>query len=292
MFQPGSISNIVPPLNQYDALLRMIRDLQGEVAALRTARTLENAIISRGGLSVQGGTIRILDLDGTVLATFDADGISLNDGGDMTVKQGGTIVAVDEDGHVVARIGALPSAYNRSDGSTQPGIALYREDGSLAALLGDRNPMTPPYRQAFQLLDRAGNIVVADDTNSGAGLAVPYVGLDRPADMNTAMWPGTAETSWTPIASCYLQRQNPGFAWSLYTVSDLPDTTGNVRITIDGTVIATSPDVTDFAVWAASYYWPAGWTFQSTATLAIEAIRTAGTGNVRATTLQLTGVQS
>lgn len=290
--QPGIGGNIAPPANFVDDVSRKIAELQHEVTALRTARTLENALIGRGGLSVKGGAIKILDTDGNLLATFDAAGITLNAGGDLTVKLGGTIVAIDEDGHVVARIGALPPAYNRDDGSTQPGFALYREDGTPAALLGDLTPTSPPYRQSWQVLDRAGDVVMADDTNSGRGLAVPWVSLDRPTDMNVTTWPGTTETGWTSIASCYIQRQHPGFAWSIYTVSDLLDTVGNIRLSIDSEVIATSPDVTDFAVWAGSYYWLTGWTFQSTAVLSIDAIRTAGTGTVRATTLQLIGVQS
>ena len=121
---------------------------------------------------------------------------------------------------------------------------------------------------------------------------MPWVGLDRPADTSVATWPGTAETDWTTISACYVQRQNPGIRWSLYGVADLLDTVGQIRVSIDGEVIATSPAVTDFAVWSSSYYWPVGWTFQSTASFAVEAIRTAGTGNVKATCLQLTGVQT
>lgn len=60
----------------------------------------------------------------------------------------------------------------------------------------------------------------------------------------------------------------------------------SLRSSIRASITAT------FADWNGSYYWPAGWAFNSSALITVEAQVTAGTGTVRAAIYQLTGVQS
>jgi hypothetical protein len=93
----------------------------------------------------------------------------------LVVSSGRGIRVTDVAGNTVAIIGTQPGL-ERSDGSPQAGVSLYREDGSIAAFLGDSNPTVPPFKQSWQMYDRAGNVVMADDTNGGKGLAQPYVG--------------------------------------------------------------------------------------------------------------------
>lgn len=45
-------------------IMHRLRNLEREVAALRTARTLESASIGAGGMRIQGGLLRVQDTDG------------------------------------------------------------------------------------------------------------------------------------------------------------------------------------------------------------------------------------
>ncbi len=255
---PGGFNNIVPP--GAGAIMQKFADLQRQINELRGARTLESAAISRGGISI---------LDGGSLRVIDANGVE------------------------IARIGALPSPeYDKLDGTPQPGQIWHREDGSIALFLGDLNPHTPPFKQSLQLLDRAENVIIADDTNGGIGLAVPLLPVQSMIDTNIATWPATTAGAWTMIAESWFVRQNPGVAFAIYTQADV-GTTASFRLTVDGAVVATSPPVAGtFAMWQGTYYWPHGWTFLSYGDIAIEAQVTAGTGTARAVVYSLIGAPS
>lgn len=62
MTLPGSIGGAAGPGS--DWLERAVRDLQREVAALRTARSLQAATIGAGGITLAGGRIASADFDG------------------------------------------------------------------------------------------------------------------------------------------------------------------------------------------------------------------------------------
>lgn len=236
MPRPGDVGGIVPAGD--DAIGRKLADLQRQIDALSTARTLNAA-------TIQGGTLTLLDGVGNIVAEI----------GQLT---GG---AVDDIGFRLLR--------------TDPGVvgttAFRFRGGSIG------------------LRDAQNQDVVSDDITSGHGLGNPWIPLDQPHDTNVATWPQTTNTAWTGIASSWVQKQNPGFRWSLFCQADA-GTTAQFRINVDGTVIATSPTVTGtFSMWTAEYYWPAGWGFNNTATLGIEAQVTAGAGPARAQLFQLTG---
>jgi hypothetical protein len=183
----GNIANIVQKKDWYD-LGKLLKQMQQEIEALRTARSLENSFIGRGG-------------------------VTIGDDGALTVQ--------DSDGHTVCIIGALPDEYNRADGSRQPGFAVYREDGSLAAILADVNAAAPPYKQAWQVYDRAGNVVLADDTNGGLGLANPNLVFSNFVDSNYATWPKTNASGFTTIAYCWHYTQNPQVQWTVDYTGDV-----------------------------------------------------------------------
>jgi hypothetical protein len=244
-----------------DWLGRELKKLREEIAELRTARSLENAFIGRGGITV-------------------------GEDGALTVK--------DSDGHVVAIIGALPAAYNRSDGSRQPGMAVYREDGTLAAFLGDFNATTPPYKQAWQVTDRAGNIVMADDTNGGKGLAAPWVGGGVVlADTNVVRWPQTTSASFIDVASGWYRVQNPRLSWDIAAVCDAA-TAGEIRLLVGGVQVSTTQTVgTSFVDWFASNVaLPAGTAIGAIVSVELQARRTSGAGSIYATAQRFEGDQS
>lgn len=233
---------------------RRIAALEARIKELETARSLENAHVGAGG-------------------------ITLGNNGSLTIQ--------DADGRVVATFGALPPAFNRADGSRQPGVALYREDGTLAAFLGDTNPTTPPFRQSLQILDRQENIVVADDTNGGQGLANPYVSGASWSDSNITRWPSTTGATFTEIAYAYHTAQNPRVQFDIDLQADA-STTGQFRLMVTnhtGTAVQIDAIQT---VTGAFKHWtkfqvalPAGTQWGELLYLSLQGQRTAGTGTIR-----------
>jgi hypothetical protein len=260
MPNPGSLGSIVPQ-DDPGALTRRVAELEKLVQQMSTASSLAYATIDRGG---------------------------------VTVTNGGSLQVVDTDGHVVAYVGALPSPFNRSDGSAQPGMALYREDGSLAALLGDANPLTLPYKQSFQIVDRANRIVVADDTNGGKGLAVPWVGGGLiMGDTNVSKWPQTTSSSFLSVSFGYYRIQNPRVQWDIQYVADSA-TAGQVRLMVNGIQVDTTQTVgTAFGLWTRYMVAiPGTWNVGDIVGVDLQARRTSGTGIVYAQSMRFSGDQS
>lgn len=212
----------------------------------------------------------------------------------LLIDSGRGVQVIDDDGHAVTIIGALPTEFNRSDGSRQPGVAFYREDGTLAGLLGDLNPTVPPYKQAWQIFDRANNVVMADDTNGGKGLANPYVGGGVVlADTDTARWPQTTSGSFIDIASGWYRVQNPRLSWDINMVCD-PATAGEVKLLVGGTQVSTTQIVgTSFIDWFGDRVaLPAGVGIGNIVAVRLQARRTSGTGSVYAIAQRFEGDQS
>lgn len=246
------------PVEQLRVLLA---DIVRRVRNLESARPLESAAITRGGIQVTGG---------------------------------GTLTVVDTDGRTVAVLGALPTQYNRADGSRQPGLVFYREDGSTAVFLGDANPTVSPFQQALQITDRAGRAVLADDTNSGHGLANPHITGCTLQDTNTATWPATTAATWTTIAYGYYEVQNPLLSWSFGLQADT-GTTGQFRLLVNSSQVGTTQTVTaGFATWSPLpvSLVAAGNAIGSIPLIELQAQRTAGTGTVRGVCLYMSGAQS
>jgi hypothetical protein len=205
--------------------------------------------------------------------------------GGVQVMHGGSVQVIDTDGHTVAAIGALPAAYNRTDGSAQPGLAFWREDGSLAAALADLNPTVPPYKQAWQTFDRVGHVVFADDTNGGVGISWPLLSLGAFVDIDASTVQKTTSATYTDLQWCAPIRQHPRAAFSVLAYADAA-TTGNLRV-VDG---AGNQIGSPLAVAAGAFgqstigpvAWPAGtWTFnEGLANLRLQAQRLTGTGAV------------
>ncbi|MFH0243916.1 hypothetical protein ACGRHY_16150 [Streptomyces sp. HK10] len=79
----------------------------------------------------------------------------------------------------------------------QPGLVVRRDDGSLALTVWTGSPDVLP-DQPVQIIDRKGNVVVADDARR-RGLARPYVPYPLPAPVAVSRWESTAATSWTTL---------------------------------------------------------------------------------------------
>lgn len=213
--------------------------------------------------------------------------------GDLTVKSRGALKVVDaETGQLVAIIGALPDL-DRLDGSAQPGAAFYREDGSIAAFLGDSNPTVPPFKQSWQIFDRQGNVVMADDTNSGKGLAKPFVGGGCFFnDTNVVRWPQTTSGTFVTIADTYYCAENAKVQWDIQHVAD-PATAGEVRLLVNGAQVDTTQVVgTSFGLWSRFSITLPGVNVGDFPYIALQARRTSGTGGVFSIVQRFQGDQS
>lgn len=238
----------------------IINDLRRRIFNLEVARPLEAATVERGGVTVtKGGSIRVVDVDGTVIAV----------------------------------IGALPAAYNRIDGSSQPGVIFYREDGSKAAFLGDLNPLVPPYKQSFQMMDRAGNVWAADDTNGGQGVALPYLSMG-PAQSNAAPTDTTTSATFTTVQTWTGYWMSPRLFSQIIVRASDGTTAGEARIT-DANGVQIGSTVTIAAgAFAFANIGPAAipGTFGTGISLNYQVRRTAGAGTIGLTCISAIGVQS
>lgn len=248
-------------------------DLMGQIAelidrkiaqALRAA-PLRNAVISGGrGLTVRGeGGVTI---DGGALRVTGLPGAQPGATGDSTVYMGGVTPAMP-------------------DGTAQPGLIFRREDGTVVLALYDPtpDPSTPDgFRQFLAVWDRAQQIVVSDDSDSGQGLARPYV----PVPVIRARF-----TDWIAVTDGAFVDviETPGLFYKVNArarahircTTDLAGTTGEIRVLVDGIQVGDVVPV-GFAI-TTNYVGPfvVPGDAYTTHQIKIQARRTAGTGAVR-----------
>lgn len=295
---------------------REIHTLKQAVREIRAARTLDASSIS----STPGKGIRTENFNGTSFADpgttgnyFGGDGAVLNQlhvagtetlegdfniegtgsvnvegGGGIAIRNGGFVKIVDPTtGNQVAYLGSADTI----DGNPQMVVEIYRDDGTIALALGDFGIVPGhPHQQAIQWYDRSGNIVVADDTTSGVGLARPHVPLGMCADTNTTRWPGTNATAFTAIASCYAEIQQPRLSW-YYNVYAPAGVTGQFRLVVGGTQVGSTFAVTNnaFGNFTGVAAIPAGIVFGQQVLIELQARVTVGSGTVIAQQLLLNG---
>lgn len=260
MPQPGSFGAQMPKDEAW--LVRKVQELEEEVKHLAAAQTLNAATISSGGLQI------------------DAEG-------GVTVRDQTTNARV-------FYIGYTPML----DGSGRQQMVVYGwrgNDGTPAFALGDQGTVPGhTYSAAFTIYDRAGNVVSADDTNTGVGIANPYIPVGVFADItgptNTTTSATFAAMQW---ADSY--QQHPKVTASVLVQSSAA-TTGEVRLTIGGTQIGST-----LSIGAAAFgqftilpaLWPSGtFSFGQRTVVQLEARRLTGTGTIGVRGLGLWGVQS
>lgn len=213
-------------------------------------------------------------------------------GGRYTIK-GGALVVESADGAESVWFG--PVTPTLPDGTYQPGMILWREDGSIALALYDPDPDPGgpgDYKQFLAIYDRAGNIVQSDDTDSGQGLARPFIGggfaRARFADWGVSTTSGTFETLW----ETRLYKQQPRLEVGYRASMDTAATTGEVRVLVDGVQLgATSSEAFAISTRIAGPGAIAGGHMQFV-TVAIQARRTSASGALRVEPLYWTGRQS
>lgn len=257
MTQPGGFGGLVE--SAPGDLVRRIQVLERKLQEIIGARTLEAASIGAGGLQVTD--------DGSVTVLDQSSGKPVLFGGKRET----------------------------AGGARQMVVLLFRDDGTPALQLSDNgsNP-SHPHQQALQWFDRAENVVLADDTNGGWGLASPHVsGGFNFGNTDITKWPSTTNTSWTSIANGWHEVINPRLKWGFELQAD-SGTTGQFRLMINGVQVDSVQTVNGgFSVWqSAAVPLPANAPYQSLATVSLDAQVIAGTGTVRGQLLFWSGDQS
>ncbi|MGW3322511.1 hypothetical protein [Streptomyces virginiae] len=99
--------------------------------------------------------------------------------GHVRIGEGGTLDVYAPNGVNLFGVGDFGPEFAHPDGSPQQGVVMSREDGSVAfSIWADRSGgLGGAGSQAVSLWDRAGNIVLSDETTTGWGMGTPYLPL-------------------------------------------------------------------------------------------------------------------
>jgi hypothetical protein len=230
-------------------LSRRLKKIEQAIASLQTARRLVAATIGEGGLTVDGGFFRVVDATGAELFYIGPMGPDFTDG---TPQRGWTVRRAD----------------------STPALAMYDADP------GDGSPGT--YRQALNWYDRSGNVVLADDTDGGVGLARPYIPWMITSDRDVVtVTNATALNTWVETHVLAGPRQHPKMAVGLSATAP-SGTNGELRLVYGSTVVAGPTAFTGAGGGAAPSYLftlPPG-THMDLTYVSVQARRTAGTGTI------------
>lgn len=205
---------------------------------------------------------------------------SISGGAGLRIIDGGKLALIAENGTVLFYIG--PVSPSLPDGSPQPGWEVRRADGTLAFGMRDAFPDADgTLNQALTWYDRAGNAVIADDTDSGQGIARPWLtgGFYRAryADMGVSTTSSTFETLW----EARLDKQQPQLIVGYKATMDTTETAGETRVLVNdaplGPVTAESFAIVTRMVGPA----PVAGAHMDTLTVKIQGRRTSATGALR-----------
>lgn len=221
---------------------------------------------------------RVADLERTVTELraarrLAASAIDASDGS-LRVIDGGV---------ELLRIGALDGSFH--------GTEVKRRTGDLAMSAWSTAPDDPGF--VAPLWDLSGNYVITDDVESRRGLARPYLGIPM-GDALSFPQATTNLSTFTTVAFGWSALENPVLYMTLLTRSDSVGTTGEVQMGIDGTQVGpVVPVAANTFSFASIGPFAHGITdYAVVHNIALNARRTAGTGNIGARVLTLLGVES
>ncbi|MYR46588.1 hypothetical protein [Streptomyces sp. SID5910] len=164
--------------------------------------------------------------------------------GDVTIGEGGQLIVRAPGGVEILRLGDI---YNPDNGVSEFGVIMKRRDGSVAMSL--YNGTGTDEAQVLRLFDARGHGLLLEDVKAG-GLYRPWIPYGTPIASDYKLWPHTSSTSWEEVARIRAPTQHPRLRYYLYGKWD-GGVVAQSRITVDGTVIATSasgtPQMADIA---------------------------------------------
>lgn len=200
-------------------------------------------------------------------------------GGDVVIGDGGRLRVRTPGGEDLLYLGRVQP--DRPGGEPQQGLVVRRDDGSLALTVRTDSPDTLP-DQPVRILDRKGNVVVADDARR-RGLARPYVPYPLPAPVAVSRWEATGSTQWETLFRGPGIVQHPRLHCRVAVEGDAG---AEVRLLCDGVPVGPvgGPEGLEFTEVLDAEY-------GATVTFEVQAKAVEG-GTVRCRPLALYGVQS
>jgi hypothetical protein len=220
-------------------------------------------------------------IDQVARGTLGRDMVSI---AGITIRSQGGLTVKDSNGQSTLFVGGLNPPASEPHTETRAAHAATRAAHAAASGAGALR---------LAIWDKAGNVIFSDDTPSGAGIGRPYLsGTLSP--YRTAEWPATQSADWDPLQRWMFNRQHPRIHAIIHAATDNPDTTGEARLrdlatdTVLGTVTVAADTGSGLVIGPVSM--PGA--FGDICEVRLEAHRTAGTGNVRATLAYATGMQS
>jgi len=231
-----------------------------ELAKFARSGFLRNASISDGGLTIRGGFLRLLS------------------------KATG--------GVTLFYIG--PSSAVMPNGEYQQYLRIRRADGTTVLQLWDSNPGDDgTLNQALSWLDRSGNVVFADDTDSGQGIARPYLPIAFYPARN-GDWVKTTSTTFDVMHRAQSPKQQPRLIVKVWVNPSTPGTAGELRVMVNGTQLGAVVSFTNDG-FVHEYTFgplPVEGAHMSLLIVEIQARRTAGTGEIQVAPSQAEGRQT
>lgn len=229
-------------VNHPSNLIDRVIALERELAEVRKKVGLSSATISSGGLTVDGGFIKLRD---------------------------------PED-HEIFYIG--PDLPNRPDGSRQQVVILNDDNGTNRFFIWDDDPSgVGGYRQYVAIVDSEGHRIFQDDKVAGNGLARPWIPM-RTMRTRFLDWPKCAIGVWETMHEIRMPSQQPSITISIVSASDA-GTTGQIRV-MEAGVQRFIRTVTAGTIFVDNVHVDNNSGWQNESTLNVDAIRTAGAGNV------------
>lgn len=200
-------------------------------------------------------------------------------GGNVLIGDDGQFSVQGRGGAELLHIGRVRP--DLPDGGQQRGFVVRRDGGSMALSVLNPAPDTLD-DQPVQIYDRANNVVLADDIDTG--LARPFIPYPQPTPEDPTRWESTSATEWTTLYSGSAIVQHP----RLYCLIEMETTGagGELRLLVNDAQIGPASQTTLL------FTEPIGVDFDSPVEFRIQA-RAADEGStVRCSPRALYGIQS
>lgn len=209
--------------------------------------------------------------------------------GASTIAAGGTLRVVDSNGTVVAMIGNLAEVA----GEGQQGFWLGRPGLSTSQAISVFGTGEGGDLGFVGLWDRAGVYIVTDDAESGQGLARPYLSMTM-GDFLTVP-PTITSGTFVDVAVGLAAIHHPVLVANVLVYSSTGVTTGEAQLAINGTPVGTpisiaggefgSRDIGPFELG------PARPAYDQLVGISVQARRTAGAGQIGVRVLSMLGLE-
>lgn len=190
-------------------------------------------------------------------------------------------------------VGTIPSMYFGQvliQGSYFSTAWIFRRADATTALTLDGDTSST---QFLSHLDRAQNIVVADDGTGGIGLARPHIGINFSEHSNTVPAITTTSATFVPLFTGRYQKQHPQIQVDVLARSSNGTTPGEVQLydVADGSALGTPTTITAgfYGALTLGPFEVAG-DFMETIEIEVQALRTSGAGTIGIRVMNAYGV--